>query len=199
MKFLLTGLMLWFFTTRAQTEDKAKAAGGKREPVKKSCPCSFSSIEQGGVLRGPYSSYFQAQTINGIRYKTWFAGVGAGLDFYRYKGVPIFLDVRKHFFKSKYSPFIYADGGIHLAGTNNEKSQFVTTKYKNGFYYDVGLGYKVNVTNKTGFLISAGYSYKQVVYRQFFHYCPACFPPNSTLDTHSFYLNRLSLKMGWQF
>src|SRR4051812_7335906 len=165
LKFLLIGLMLCVFTARAQTEDKTK-------PAKKHCSCSFSSIEQVGVLRGPYSSYFQAQVINGIRYKTWFAGAGAGLDFYRYKGVPIFLDVRKHFSKNKFSPFIYADGGIHLARMNNEKSLYGTTKYKNGFYYDVGFGYKVNLVNKSGLLLSAGYSYKRVVYQQIFNYCP---------------------------
>jgi hypothetical protein len=191
-KFLLIGLMCWVFASRAQTEDKAP-------PVKKSCSCSFSSIEQIGILRGPYSSYFQAQTINGIRYKTWFAGVGAGLDYYRYKGVPIFLDVRKHFFKSKFSPFIYADGGIHLARMNNEKSGFSTIKYKNGFYYDVGLGYKLNLANKSGLLLSAGYSYKRVVYRQVFNYCRVCYPPTINSYEYSLNMSRLSLEMGWQF
>jgi len=192
LKLLLIGLMLWGFTTKAQTEDKAP-------PAKKHCACSFSSIEQIGLLRGPYSSYFQAQVINGMRYKTWFTGVGAGLDFYRYKGVPIFLDVRKQFSKGKFTPFLYADAGIHLAKMNDNKSQYITIKYKDGFYYDVGLGYKLNLIRKSGLLLSAGYSYKRLVYRQVVDYCPACNPPYPNYYDDSFNLNRLSLKMGWQF
>jgi len=192
VKFLLIGLVLWSFITKAQTENKA-------QPVKKRCSCSFSSIEQGGVLRGPYSSYFQAQTINGISYKTWYAGVGAGLDFYRYKGVPIFLDVRKHFSKGKFSPFVYADGGIHLARMNNTKFVSMTTKYNNGFYSDVGFGYKFNFVRRNGLSLSAGYSYKRVVYRQILNYCPSCDRQYLNVYQYSFDLNTLSLKMGLQF
>src|SRR5688572_9219460 len=101
---VLTGCV---FRTSAQEANQ-------EQPVKKGCGCSFSSINQIGGLYGSKGTYFQLQTINGIRYKTWFAGIGAGIDLYTRGGFPVFLDVRKDIFEKRSTPFLYADAGIHL-------------------------------------------------------------------------------------
>src|SRR5687768_12853612 len=140
------------------------AQEAKREqPAKKGCSCSFSSINQLGGLYGSKGTYFQLQTINGIRYKTWFAGIGVGADYYFRKGFPVFLDIRKDIFEKRSTPFLYADAGIHLVQKRKEKeSQWYENTYSNGFYGDAGIGYKLGLGTTSGLLVSAGYSYKNV-------------------------------------
>lgn len=173
----------------------------QEQPAKKGCSCSFSSINQVGVLHGSRGDFFQIQTINGIRYKTWFAGIGAGLDFYTHGGYPVFLDVRKYLFEKGPTPFLYADAGIHLIPNRIEKEGIWSqNKYSKGFYGDAGIGYKFGVRSKSGWLVSAGYSYKNVIRR--YEYLMNCltFPcPDNNYYTYKSYLHRLSVKLGLQF
>jgi hypothetical protein len=71
----------------------------------------FSSINQVGILKGSSDQTYQFQTINGVKYQTWFAGVGVGLEEYYLKTIPLFVDVRKSLFLDKASPFVYANLG----------------------------------------------------------------------------------------
>jgi hypothetical protein len=180
---------------KAQTNNEVA-----QQPAPKSCSCSFASILQGGILKGEQGSYGLLQTINGIRYKTWFAGIGAGLDFYTYKGIPVFLDVRRSLFNKLSSPFIYADGGIYLDHLNNESSPFITQRFKNGSYFDVGAGYTIGLGRKTVFVLGAGYSYKYIRMQQTFKGCDGypCGVAQST-NNYDWAQNRLSLKMGFMF
>ena len=72
----------------------------KNQAVKTStkCACGFQSLLQGGLLDGAAGPSWQLQTINGIYYKTWFAGIGVGLDYYTMRTIPLFLDLRKEYF-----------------------------------------------------------------------------------------------------
>src|SRR5262245_27408802 len=83
--------------------------------AKKNCGCSFNSLAQLGILEGEAGTAFQLQTINGIQFKTWSAGIGVGLDYYKYRSIPLFLDLRKYILNKPRTPFLYADGGIHFA------------------------------------------------------------------------------------
>lgn len=170
------------------------------QPAKKGCSCSFSSINQIGVLNGSKGAYFQIQTINGIKYKTWFAGVGAGIDFYTRGGFPVFLDVRKDIFEKQSTPFLYADAGIHLVPDRIEKvSQWYQNTYSNGFYGDAGIGYKLAIRARSRLLVSSGYSYKNINRR--YEYLDACSTSRcyENYYTYKSYLHRFSLKVGLQF
>src|SRR5688572_12217556 len=169
--------------------------GSKVKPVKKSCSCAFSSINQAGPLLGERGASFQVQTINGVRYKTWFAGLGAGIDYYAYKGYPVFIDVRKDIFNKRFTPFLYADGGIHFADVNNKKEDEFETIFNNGFYYDIGGGYKTGFSKKGGILISGGFSYKYVTRRLTSKACGVAGCSYSS-NIYTNYLNRFSLKLG---
>jgi hypothetical protein len=187
---LLAAMIVCAMISMAQT--------GDIKPVKKSCSCAFGSIIQAGSLIGERGSYFQIQTINGIRYKTWFAGVGVGLDFYTDKGIPVFLDVRKAIYNKRQTPFLYADGGIHIADVNNKKNEQFETIYNNGFYYDAGAGYTTGLGKKGALLVSAGFSYKYLTKALASTYCyPLGCLKYSTI--YSYHLNRFSVKLGWQF
>jgi hypothetical protein len=196
MQLKLVWLITWLgcgSIANAQTDSTAK-------PAKRSCSCAFSSINQVGVLKGEgWSSYFLFQTINGISYKTWFAGIGVGGDFYPVDGIPVFFDIRKNILKKKNTPFVYADAGIHFADMNKEESLWMRTEYTNGFYYDVGAGYKIGFNKRSGILLSAGYSYKAVDQKEFTSAGCGIYPCDESLSTYAWRLNRWSFKLGWQF
>src|SRR5438045_390412 len=124
------------------------------------CPWQFHSINNVGLLEGQTGSAFQLQSVNGMQYKSWYLGIGVGLDFYRYRTIPLFLDLRKEFGSARDKIFAYADGGVHFPWlTDNEKTMYVTNDHFNtGFYTDLGMGYKMSVGTSYHLLLSIGYS-----------------------------------------
>jgi hypothetical protein len=171
-------------------------------------PWSFQSIASVGLLEGQTGSAFQLQTINGARYKSWFAGVGLGLDYYRIRTIPLFIDIRKEFGKNSGKLFIYADGGISYgwASDAQKTGYLLNDQFHNGFYSDMGLGYKWAIGKKSAVVISLGYNYKKVneSYSSPYYYYPNYYTgdilrPNDSIEKISYSLNRLSMKIGWAF
>jgi hypothetical protein len=165
-------------------------------------PLMFHSINQVGLLDGSTGTYFQMQSVNGFQYKKWFAGIGAGLDYYRYRSFPLFADVRRQFGNPNKSFFIYADAGVHFiwVRTQDKKAYYFNAddQFINGFYCDAGLGYQLKLKTGSALLFSAGFSYKKVTEKltnlqNFTNLIPA---PNT--DWYDYYLNRLTLKIGFQ-
>jgi hypothetical protein len=160
----------------------------------------FNSINNIGLLEGQTGSAFQLQSINGMQYKSWFAGVGLGLDFYRYRTIPLFLDIRKEFGGSTNKFFVYADGGVNFCWlTDNEKNIYLADDhYDVGFYTDLGMGYKIGIGRHNHLLLSIGYSKKKLkeTYQAYFYS-----PPVDNLDKQQidYNLNRLVIKIGWEF
>lgn len=172
-----------------------------RSPKKQSCSCSFQSNNQIGLLEGKTGSAFQLQTINGIRYKTWFAGVGAGLDYYHRRSIPLFVDIRKDILKNKKTPFLYADGGVNFSWGKEDGEGTWHVEYGNGHFYEAGLGYKFGLKNNMALFFSAGYSYKSSVEKRYgVTYCPFLGPcVEGLIERFDYSLNRLSLKAGFSF
>jgi hypothetical protein len=170
----------------------------QEQPAKKGCSCSFVPVLLVGALMGEKGAYWQVQTIQSIRYKTWYAGIGAGVDWYGIRGVPVFLDLRKDVFKTPNSPYFYVDGGVHLAHMNNEKDQWFNYSYSNGFYSDVGFGFRIGISQRNKLLLSGGYSYKDgIKYQKWKCVDGVSCGVNTFRYTSS--LHRMTLKMGWQF
>jgi hypothetical protein len=170
-------------------------------------PWQFHSINNVGLLEGETGSALQLQTINGVNYKSWFAGAGLGLDFYRLRTIPLFADFRKEFGKNNNKIFVYSDVGINFSWvTDQQKTSYVENdKFHNGFYGDWGMGYKVKVNRKNNLLLSLGYSYKkkvetydQIYYLQGIYYGTES-QPNDQEQKISYSLNRLTIKIGWEF
>ena len=167
----------------------------------------FHSVNNLGLLEGETGSAFQLQTINGAQYKSWFTGVGIGLDFYRLRTIPLFVDIRKEFGKSSNKLFVYSDMGINFSWVTDQQktSNVENDKFGNGFYGDWGLGYKVLVAKKNNLLLSLGYSYKKTVetYDPLYYltgiYYTQGSEPNDQLQKINYSLNRLSIKIGWEF
>jgi hypothetical protein len=162
----------------------------------------FHSINNLGLLEGQTGSSFQIQSVNGAQYKSWFAGIGLGLDYYRYRTIPLFVDFRKEFGRSSNKLFVYIDLGISFSWvTDQQKMNYVTyDKFSNGFYSDLGLGYKINVGRSNSLLLSLGYSYKKITETYNLPFIYTGFPePEDQIQKINYSLNRLSIKMGWVF
>jgi hypothetical protein len=191
--FLLVVLTGTALITNAQEANQG-------QPAKKGCSCSFSSINQAGVLAGARGAYYQLQSINGIKYKTWFAGVGVGIDNYFRTGIPVFFDVRKNLLKKSATPFLYADVGVHIVRDKNDGvNQWYENQYHNGVYTEAGVGYKFGFYGKARWLISAGYSYKYVKYQNL--YTGGCQTARCYENYYTYrnYLHRYAMKLGFQF
>ncbi|MDH7463336.1 hypothetical protein QEG73_18705 [Chitinophagaceae bacterium 26-R-25] len=150
----------------------------------------FSSINQVGFLGNQSATTVTLQTVNGACYKGWFAGAGVGVDFHQYYTVPVFLDVRKEFGQRNQKPFVYLDGGVSIY--NDTKDAFYD--YKNGGYFDGGVGYAFYFHKRQAVLLSAGYSYKSFKKERYWGEAW-----NYTVDTYRYNYNRLSFKVGWRF
>jgi hypothetical protein len=168
----------------------------------------FHSINNIGLLEGQAGSAFQLQTINGTQYKSWFAGIGLGLDYYRYRTIPLFLDVRKEFGKTKNKFFVYGDGGISFSWVTDKQKMIYANndKFKNGIYYDAGAGYKISITRNNSVLINIGYSFKKVeetnIGGGFFNPGdPTLFytDPLPVMQKYDYSLHRFTFKIGWEF
>ena len=181
MKYLIWFVLLLLLFTApgiAQTKTKFK----------------FTSINQLGILTGESLSEFQMQSVNGVSYKGFVAGIGLGVDDYYQRSFPLFIDLRKSFFKKESAPFIYADAGYSFISKNSMTEWEMDRD--GGAYYAAGIGYEISISDKIKAVIDIGYSYKhysRVIdnepWRSSVHY----------YDTYDYSLNRFSIKGGLRF
>ena len=171
---------------------------------------SFSSQNFVGLLEGEYGSKFQLQTINGFKYKTWFAGLGTGIDWYYRRSIPAFISVSKDFLiKERRNFFVSAAGGINFPwkdGKNYNEWGYSIEKLNPGIYYEGGFGYKVGIGKKSdAVLIQLGYSYKHVreeAKNVVYYYSYSILPGSGEFEytnRFDYHLRRVSLKLGWSF
>ena len=169
--------------------------------IKPAHKIAFKSINQFGLLTGGNGQSGTLQTINGVQLNKWFAGVGAGIDYYGTRGVPLFLDVRKELLNKKNSPFIYADGGIHIpwatAAQNQNKAYL--GEDKKGAYFDGGLGIKLQTKSIGAILLSAGYSYKQVKSKAEMFTIWSFPTPVRSYEYYNYQYRRIVVKIGLEF
>jgi hypothetical protein len=160
----------------------------------------FSSVNQFGLLSGSSGESWMLQTINGIKKDKWFAGAGAGLDFYNERTVPLFLDLRKELSNKINTPFIYADAGLNFPWLNSiQRQQKQFPKTSPGLFYDLGIGWKLSGKNNRGFLVSAGYSFKQVKEKVKSVWWPAPTPQLEfeNYERYNYLYRRVVIKVGF--
>jgi len=165
---------------------------------KKACGCSFTSVNQIGLLAGEKGESFQVQTINGLRYRTWMVGAGVGIDGYLYRSIPLFFQLRKEFNLKSNAFFIYNDIGLNYPWISSNQKVFRDERdYDPGVYYDGGIGYKL-LLKKQALVFSGGFSLKEFKDNRSSFSCPFFGPCNEQVDVYSYSLRRLSFKLGIQ-
>lgn len=168
----------------------------------------FHSIEQVALVNGDDAVSGALQTVNGFGLGNWYAGLGAGIDFYRYRSVPLFLDVRRSFNVRKGNKlFVYGDGGYNLPWVKHNEPEYtiwgwpsnVKYQYKGGVYWDAGFGYAVQIKNGNAFLLSAGFSHKYFSEKRTTTSVGTEDNQITDIQRFTYSLNRLMVKLGWQF
>lgn len=160
----------------------------------------YKTIAQLGLLEGSTTESATLQLIGGVKRNRLFTGIGAGLDFYMYRGIPLFADVRYDLKQKKGTLFVYADGGIHFPWVKADVPED-NIKYFTGMYSDAGFGYQFKSKTTTAFLLSIGYSYKHIKQeiKNAVRIEPWPVIPINPVETSNYYLNRLTIKLGIQF
>lgn len=107
---------------------------------------------------------FSFQMVNGYRFsRRLFTGVGVGADLFATETIiPLFGSVRGDIIRSgDFIPFYFADFGYGFNATRNER-----ITYEGGLSAAIGIGFKINLINEKGFLVSFGYRYQQASLQQ---------------------------------
>ena len=123
----------------------------------------FNSTSMVGLAVGENGNAGILQILNGVNYKKSFTGIGVGIDYYKHKTIPLFIDIRTSIAKTNL--FVFADPGYNFPFKNkpDEKVSFYNTyHFSGGFYSELGIGYKMKMTRKSSLLLSSGYSYKEI-------------------------------------
>lgn len=132
-------------------------------------PWKFRSTEYGGVLKGQDGNYGLLQTVNGLYKKSWFLGIGVGLDYYRFRTIPLFLSVTKDLMPARNGLFLSLDGGINFPDYNRPPNWYYdgynTSKFREDIYYSAGVGYKIKFSawhKRHGISLVTGYTFKKL-------------------------------------
>ncbi|MEO5995740.1 MAG: hypothetical protein ABIN89_03465 [Chitinophagaceae bacterium] len=172
----------------------------------KSNKVRLQSVTNIGLLNGSKNSSFALQTILGGAYKNSFLGAGIGIDYYRFRTVPVFADLRHQFGSGPRKFFLYGDIGYNLdwlTDKNKEQENIYswssTNNFKGGLYYDAGIGYKFALKNSDAFVISTGYTFKKLKNKTPETRCPFLGTCSMEIDTYKYYLSRWVIKAGWSF
>lgn len=164
-------------------------------------------LPQVALLNGDYLVSGQVQLSGGMIIKKRFSvGIGAAVDYYHVRTVPVFIETRAAFGKSQ-RIFSYLS-----AGTNRPwalQSQYQThwlvsgttkDEFTGGAYADLGIGYAFSGATKKGWMMSIGYSmkntgmhYTETVFRDF---PPYGFDVRERSFNYTF--NRIAVKLGVQ-
>lgn len=152
-----------------------------------------------GLLAGANKNALQLQVVNGVKYKTWQAGLGAGLDDYNTRSVPLFLQVRKAVTAKAATPYVYVDAGYHLPYLKDTE-KFLTEVEKGGFYGEGGIGYEVAALKKHGFFFGLGWRVKMYTLKvNTMPYLSVWPPPENAFRDYDYTLTAVTLKTGFRF
>ncbi|MGZ5222212.1 MAG: hypothetical protein ACXWC7_19150 [Chitinophagaceae bacterium] len=154
----------------------------------------YHGMVQAGLIHGVQEPAFLIQTIQGVQYKTWSVGLGAGLDAYYRQSAPLFIDLRKKILNKPNTPFLFADLGGNIPFDKSEKDIYLKTTYSGGKYYDIGVGYQWAMEKNTAFNLSIGYSHKYINSISYYGYID-----EPIKEEMNYTLRRLSLKAGLSF
>jgi hypothetical protein len=199
MRNIFIAASILFYLSSAAQKDST-IAKGKQSFFRQ---ISFHSINQAGIVEGEKGTSFQLQTINGFAKNSWFAGIGAGVDYYFIRTVPVFIDIRKNILNKEKSPFVYAGAGFSFPWKkSNDDYLWYKEEYKNGSFYDIGLGYNIPINKLGAFVFSIGYSEKKLTEERYtYGYLTysGIYDGTTNKSEYNYRFRRISVKAGWRF
>jgi hypothetical protein len=188
-------VMIYLFACANATSQQTKNKG------------NFSVMAEAALLNGDGHVNGQVLLNGGYEIKRWFVGFGSGFDYYKYRTVPVFADVRKYFGKQNRALFLYAKAGMNIAMPTENQKNFndgnwwglqSNNQFKNGFFGDAGFGYTLFNSKSRGFYTSLGLSTKTLTET----YDEQVWNGGSSISTKrtlEYNMNRFGMRIGYKF
>jgi len=175
---------------------------GQDSTAKKTHKNSFGLSVYGGLLEGQSGTSFNIQTVGGVRRLNWYYGLGAGLDHYFLRSMPVFASVNRYLISGKNRFFVQGEAGANFVLTTreiNRGNNVINDKFLPGLYWSGGIGFSTPVGKRNAVMFNVGYSFKQITEdREKAVQClvPPCPPSN---EHYKYDLRRIGVKIGWFF
>lgn len=159
------------------------------------------------LLNGDNHVNGQVNLQVGLQQKTWQFSVGSGFDYYKYRTIPVYVELKKFFGLEQHQLFVFVKGGSTIAWPTETQKTLRNTNwwgvyspsmFKNGLFAEGGVGYSLFNKKQHGFYTAAGYSFKSL--RE--SYTEQNWNGNilvSTKRSALYQMNRILLKIGYQF
>ncbi len=155
-----------------------------------------------GLVNGGSGAHGFLHTSHGIGRGNWTLQLGTGIDYYRFRTIPVFLDLKKQFGKKSTRVFGMVSGGLSLEWIeakpyqHNPISSFwlprTDSRFYNGYTARVGAGVIFKAEKKTNFAVSAGWSLKTLTEKyEEWNMMPGPMPPDMIAKTFVYQLNRI--------
>lgn len=167
-------------------------------------------VAEAGLVAGSYepSADLRAQFL--MAKKGWQVGAGGGVDYYRFRSVPVYAHGRKYFGTHKSKPFAMLSAGVNIATpTEDEKNnQFgrggiwwnqVPASYSGGFYGEAGGGYSFLNKKGRGVSLSLSYVFKSMTETYTTSYWLGFSESVPTQEKNTYYMNRFACRVGYKF
>lgn len=183
-------LITSFFFSSASTAQKKK----QNDLFK-----NFHSYNSVQLLNGSSTSSVALHTVNGFG-KKFFAGIGAGFDYYYHRTAPLFFEGRYDLFGKGRKFQLVADAGIHLPVENvNRREPYKKGDFKPGKLLSAGIDYFIPVKNDA-LIMGVAYSRKEVIQVVDNNVWDPVHNMITNIPMKEKYLfNRISIKFGWVF
>jgi len=161
------------------------------------------NVTQFGWLMGDNQHTCNIETINGITYKKYSAGLGVAFDKYGYESVPVFADLRYNLVTTpKTALQVYSDAGVNLP----LHTDYLPHTYSNGaawhtlhpsFYGEAGISWKASLVQRFSFIAGLGFNYKTFKYTEITYADDS----NSTQfdSDYTFHYSKYVLRVGFGF
>ncbi len=170
-----------------------------RAQVKKKALHWFNAT-QWGWLMGEKQHTYSIQTVTGVLYKKWSAGIGVAFDTYGYRSLPVFADGAYTLAGNKSPLQVYADAGLNIPLS----SKNLPHKYPDGdvwntlhasFYGELGLRYQIALSRGFCIIPGIGFNYKTFKYTETAYTGDVTVP---TLNSHYTYrYSKYVLRIGF--
>jgi hypothetical protein len=170
---------------------------------KPTCSCSLQGTLSAGLAAGASKTKPLFQASGGIKSGRYFAGIGGGVDLYRFKSIPVFADARWDFGRSG-EGFLYGNLGYNFPFSNHSESNWfmdnwkTTDEFKGGYYFDAGIGYRIYLKGAGRLLVSAGFSQKRISNVTGFTYPCLVEPCPEEIYKYRYDLGRIVAKISWE-
>ncbi len=167
---------------------------------------SIAVAAQTALLNGENQVNAQILFTGGYLQNGYYIGLGTGFDYYKYRTVPVFIDIKKYFGNGDRQFFIYANGGVNIAWpTTTQRQQSGwwgwnnLSQFKNGIYSDIGFGYNLFNSKKRGFFTAVGFSNKTLSESYDEQIWTGNNQPITSKRNLEYSMNRILIRFGYRF